>query len=70
MKQSYNNEIMELICNKSSNQQNQIFKEDNNEYLTICYWNLYEKYIRGTISYEDWKRIDNRYKEVINDEIN
>lgn len=70
MKQSYNNEIMELICNKSSNQQSQIFKEDNNEYLTICYWNLYEKYIRGTISYEDWERIDNRYKEVINNEIN
>jgi uncharacterized protein (TIGR02328 family) len=23
------------------------FNEHNNEYLTICYWNLVEKYIRG-----------------------
>lgn len=70
MKKSYNDEIINIVCNKSSNQQNQIFKEDNIEYLTICYWNLYEKYIRGAISYEDWQKIKNKYQEVIKNEIN
>ena len=27
-------------------------------YLKICYWNLYEKYLCGGISKEDWTKID------------
>lgn len=32
----------------------------NEEYYTICYYNLYEKYIRGGISQEDWNKISQR----------
>lgn len=29
------------------------FKEHNKTYLEICYWNLYEKYIRGQKDFDD-----------------
>ena len=31
----------------------------NNTYLTICYWNLVEKYQCGGISQEEWDKIKN-----------
>jgi len=66
MSESYNDEISNLICSKSTNQQTQTFKEDNDEYLKICYWNLYEKYIRGSIKREEWDEIENLIgKEVL-----
>ena len=39
--------------------------EHDLEYLTICYWNLREKYIRGQKDfYEDiWNKIDEFYKK-------
>lgn len=40
-------------------------KEHDNEYLTICYYNLKEKYIRGAITEEEWQKIENRYKEIM-----
>lgn len=41
------------------------FAEHNDEYLTICYWNLREKYIRGQkdFSAELWEKLDKFYKE-------
>ena len=46
------------------------FKEHNNEYLTICYYNLKEKYIRGQKDFTDeiWNKLDKFYKEKINNE--
>lgn len=43
------------------------FKEHNNEYLTICYWNLREKYIRGQKDFTDdiWEKLEKFYKEKI-----
>lgn len=41
------------------------FEEHDNEYLTICYYNLYEKFIRGGISKEEWLPIEKRYKEIM-----
>lgn len=38
------------------------FIEDNADYLKICYWNLYEKAIRGVINNEEWKRIEKFYE--------
>lgn len=40
------------------------FDEHDNEYLTICYWNLREKYIRGQkdFTHEIWHKIDEFYK--------
>ena len=31
------------------------------QYLTICYYNLLEKYLFGGIKEEDWKKILNKY---------
>ena len=43
------------------------FLEHNNEYLTICYWNLREKYIRGQkdFTYEVWNNLDEFYQKRI-----
>lgn len=43
------------------------FAEHNKEYLTICYWNLREKYIRGQKDFTDdvWQKLDQFYKEAI-----
>ena len=47
------------------------FDEHNDEYLTICYWNLREKYIRGQKDFtkEVWEKLDKFYKERIKHEI-
>lgn len=39
----------------------------NNEYLTICYWNLREKYLRGQkdFSADLWQKIQEFYKKEI-----
>lgn len=45
------------------------FEEHNVEYLTICYWNLREKYLRGQKDFtkDIWKKLDTFFnKEVIN----
>jgi uncharacterized protein (TIGR02328 family) len=34
----------------------------DNRYLTICYYNLLEKYIRGGIREEDWNKIKEVYE--------
>ena len=41
------------------------FIEDNADYLKICWWNLYEKAIRGVITDEEWKKIEDLFKEGI-----
>jgi len=66
---SFVNEInffarVEINLNESLNKK---FAEHNNEYLTICYWNLREKYIRGQKDFTDqvWQKLDKFYKEAI-----
>ena len=46
---------------------NEHFKEHDNEYLTICYYNLKEKYLRGQKDFtqEQWHKIEKFYKETI-----
>ena len=47
------------------------FKEHNIEYLTICYYNLREKYLRGQKDFtkEVWYKLDEFYKkEMLKDE--
>lgn len=43
------------------------FKEHNNEYLTICYWNLREKYIRKQKDFTEdvWLKLDKYYKDTV-----
>ena len=39
-----------------------IYKEKmNDEYLKICYYNLYEKYLCGGIKPEEWRLITNKF---------
>lgn len=47
---------------------NKKFAEHNNEYLTICYWNLREKYLRGQKDFtkEVWDNLEKFYKQKIN----
>lgn len=43
---------------------NEIFEDwHNNLYLKICIYNLYEKYLCGGISQEEWDIIENKFKE-------
>lgn len=41
------------------------FQEHNKEYLTICYWNLREKYLRGQKDFtaDVWEKLDEFYKK-------
>lgn len=41
------------------------FNEHNHEYLTICYYNLKEKYLRGQkdFTYWVWEKLDKFYQE-------
>ena len=43
------------------------FAEHNNEYLTICYYNLREKYIRGQKDFTNdvWENLDRFYQNRI-----
>lgn len=44
------------------------FEEDNEEYLKICLWNLYEKSIRGSIKYNEWLALKDIFiKECLNE---
>jgi uncharacterized protein (TIGR02328 family) len=58
--ENYNNYFEGVTCDGT-----ELFAEHDDEYLTICYWNLREKYIRGqkdfTIEFIDM--VWNTYKE-------
>lgn len=43
------------------------FDEHDKKYLTICYWNLREKYLRGQkdFTHEIWHKLDEFYKKEI-----
>lgn len=56
-------EIMEF-CENNDNKVYDLYPEHNNRYLKQCYYNLQEKYDRGIISEEEWKRI-NSIEEII-----
>lgn len=46
----------------------EVYKEKmNNEYLTICYWNLREKFRCGGVNAEDFMRIEEVYKQKMRD---
>ena len=41
------------------------YPEHNNRYLKQCYYNLQEKADRGIITQEEWKKIEDRFKNEI-----
>lgn len=66
MQESYNHEMFIIFQRKTKLKSLTpvSFDEDNDEYLTICYWNLYEKHLRGMITDEEWFRIENICKNI------
>lgn len=65
-KKSYNDKIYGLVFDKEYKLfDNYSFNEDDDEYLRICLMNLYEKHIRGMIPNEEWKRIEERFGDVL-----
>lgn len=67
-KKSYDDTIYRLVYNKKKISDkyamfgNCVFNEDNDRYLKQCYYNLEEKYDRGMITQEEWKRIQKMVK--------
>lgn len=58
----YDNEILDIIMNhtKFSDEiyyEDYTFEEDNDRYLKQCYYNLQEKYDRGIITFDEWRKI-------------
>jgi uncharacterized protein (TIGR02328 family) len=47
---------MNKFCNDSCNIYNN-YEEHNDRYLRQCYYNLEEKYDRGIIIFDEWKKI-------------
>lgn len=65
----YDNSILTKVMNNTIFKdeiywENYTFKEDNARYLKQCYYNLQEKYDRGIIDKEEWKKIE----EVCNEQ--
>lgn len=66
----YDNNILEIVMTTTRFDdeiywKDYTFEEDNKEYLKICWWNLYEKQLRGVITQEEWKKIE----DLVGDEI-
>lgn len=60
--------IIELKSDWKEKPIEEVYKEKmNNEYLTICYWNLREKFRCGGVSAEDFMRIEEVYKQKMRD---
>lgn len=54
--------IISLKPNWTRLPHNEIYKEKmNDEYLKICYYNLYEKYLCGGIEEDWWNGIDQKF---------
>lgn len=69
---SYENYNNYFIKDSITGNHNLRFKEHNNEYLTICYYNLKEKYLRGQKDFtaDVWEKLDEFYKkEMVNDDV-
>ena len=67
----YDNDIKEIIKQNTMITNSLVahgchFKEDNEEYLQICKWNLYEKHLRGIISKEEWEKVENLLGSEVN----
>lgn len=61
--QSVMDKIISLKANYNRLPFDEIYKNKmTNDYLQVCYWNLYEKFVCGGIEEKDWDKIE----EIIN----
>ena len=61
-KYNYIDEICNF-CNNEYTKEN--YLEHNDKYLKQCYYNLQEKADRGIITKEEWKKIEDRFKNEV-----
>lgn len=52
---------IDVFCNHKYYDEYVNYPEHNNRYLTQCYYNLQEKYDRGIITEDEWKKISESY---------
>lgn len=69
--ENFNNYFHTMVENKyfKNHDFSNRFAEHNDEYLTICYYNLKEKYIRGQKDFTQdvWEKLYKFYKEKMGD---
>lgn len=64
--QSVMDKIISLKPNYNIIAFDSIYKDKmTDDYLQVCYWNLYEKFICGGISDEEWDNIENRFNSIM-----
>ena len=64
--QSVMDKIISLKPNYNIIAFDNIYKDKmTDDYLQICYWNLYEKFICGGISSDEWDNIENRFNNIM-----
>lgn len=64
--QSVMDKIISLKPNYSIIAFDNIYEDKmTDDYLQICYWNLYEKFICGGISSDEWDNIENRFNNIM-----
>ena len=56
--ENYNEYFKGVVCEKDER-----FDEHNEDYYTMCFWNLKEKYVRGQKDFDDkvWSKLRNDY---------
>ena len=60
------NKITSLKLNWTQLPHDEIYKEKmNNNYMVVCYWNLWEKFNCGGISAIDFEKIEKIYNTLI-----
>lgn len=60
------NKIISLKPNWQAIPANELYNQwMDSTYLTICFWNLYEKYLCNGITTEEWNKINQSYHSYI-----
>ena len=66
--QDYDLNINKIVSDKTDNIvecNKAVFKEDNHRYLKQCLYNLQEKYDRGIVSEEEWRKIEDAFNRYL-----
>lgn len=61
---NYNKYFNDINIDDFNNISKFVYREHDKEYFIICYWNLYEKYLRGQkdFNFDKWDKIRKEFK--------
>lgn len=62
--EKYFEEIRDFCCKLPMRKYNN-YPEHSDRYLKQCYYNLQEKYDRGIIKEDEWKKIDMKFNSIL-----